>query len=60
MNALGNDVKLFKLHNAIADKLNLDREEIDGHQFSERFTLEELVILQKEISKAMQIKIMGA
>jgi hypothetical protein len=54
------DIESLKLYQAIAAKLNLsDSSDVDGDEFAEKFTLQELVILQKEITKAIQRKVMN-
>ncbi len=60
-----NDIKTRKIYLSIADKLtpesgeNINPSEIDGDEFAEKFTLEELVIFQKEIAKAISRKVLG-
>jgi len=51
------DIASFKMYTSIATKLNLQHEDIDGSEFAERFTMEEMVILQKELAKAMEYKL---
>jgi hypothetical protein len=54
-----NDIKTRKLYEEIAVMFNLEASDIDGDEFAENFTLEQLVILQKEVTKAIARKVMG-
>ena len=51
------DIGSLKLYRSIASKLNLESADIDGDEFAALMSLEELVILQKEITKAITRKV---
>lgn len=53
------DIQTHKLYAAIATKMGVEKDEIDGDVFAEKFTLEELAILQKELAKAINRKVLG-
>lgn len=56
------DIETRKIYEAIADKLNADILEpsaIDGDEFAEMFELKELILLQKQIAKAIERKVIG-
>jgi 3-methyladenine DNA glycosylase AlkD len=53
-----NDIKTRKLYEEIAAMFNLEASDIDGDEFAEAFTLEQLAILQKEIAKAITRKVL--
>jgi hypothetical protein len=50
------DVETRKLYEAIAAMFNLEASDIDGDEFSEAFTLEQLVILQKKSPRRSRVK----
>jgi hypothetical protein len=56
---MNNDIKMFQIYQAIATKFNLDSSDIDGDEMAQMFSIEELVILQKEVTKAIARKVMG-
>jgi hypothetical protein len=56
------DIETRKIYESIADKLNADILEpsaIDGDEFAEMFELKELILLQKQIAKAIERKVIG-
>lgn len=56
------DIETRKTYESIADKLNADILEpsaIDGDEFAEMFELKELILLQKQIAKAIERKVIG-
>jgi hypothetical protein len=52
------DIESLKLYRSIASKLNLEAADIDGDEFAALMSLEELVVLQKEITKAIARKVL--
>jgi len=56
------DIETRKIYKSIADKLNADILEpsaIDGDEFAEMVELKELILLQKQIAKAIERKVLG-
>ncbi len=56
------DIETRKIYEAIAAKLNaetLDSSAIDGDELAEMFELKELILLQKQITKAIERKVLG-
>lgn len=56
---MNNDIKMLQIYQAIAAKFNLESSDIDGDEMAQMFSIEELVILQKEVTKAIARKVMG-
>lgn len=57
-----NDIKMHKLYTEIAATLKTkieDSSDVDGDVFAELFDIEQLVILQKEVVKAISRKVLG-
>ena len=62
MTTTNTDIKTRMIYESIADKLNADILEpsaIDGDELARMLTLEELVLLQKQIAKAIERKVFG-
>jgi len=56
-----NDIETRKKYMAIAAKLATisDASEVDGDELAELLELDELVLLQKQIAKAIERKVIG-